>query len=147
MVIHVSDGGLLVSVAGFLVNLVVDRLERRFDRLLVVLRHCSHFVVWPAAVVNRNPRILLLNRLLIFNNFLRLIIAIPEVIMFHYWGFIHVVHDRVVLMAIVLARVVGFMSWVNVEVRLVSFMFVPVALILMVLEVLVEHATVRVLFL
>ena len=142
-----SDGGLLVSVAGFLVNLVVDRLERRFDGLLVVLRHCSHFVVWPAAVVNRNPRILLLNRLLIFNNFLRLIIAIPEVIMFHYWGFVHVVHDRAVLMAIVLAPVVGFVSWVNVEVRFVSFMFVPIALILMVLEVLVEHATVRVLFL
>ena len=147
MVIHVSDGGLLVSVAGFLVNLVVDRLERRFDRLLVVLRHCSHLVVWPAAVVNRNPRILLLNRLLIFNNFLRLIIAIPEVIMFHYWGSVHVVHDRAILMAIVLAPVVGFVSWVNVEVRFVSFMFVPIALILMVLEVLVEHATVRVLFL
>ena len=142
-----SDWGLLVSVAGFLVNLVVDRLERRFDRLLVVLRHCSHFVVWPATVVNRNPRILLLNRLLIFNNFLRLIIAIPEVIMFHYWGFVHVVHDRAVLMAIVLAPVVGFVSWVNVEVSFVSFMFVPIALIFMVLEVLVEHATVRVLFL
>ena len=57
------------------------------------------------------------------------------------------VHDRAVLMAIVLAPVVGFVSWVYVEMRLVSFMFVPVMLLLMVLEVFVQHATMRVLFL
>ena len=55
LVISVPDGGLLINVAGLLVNLAVDWFfipERRFDRLLVVLRHFSHLVVWPAAVVD-----------------------------------------------------------------------------------------------
>jgi len=49
------------------------------------------------------------------------------------------------LMVLILALVVRLMSWVQVQMRLITLTFVSIALLLMILEVVMEHAVVRIL--
>ena len=107
----------------------------------------SHLVMRFAVLVHSDPLLLLFDWLLILDDLrlLLLVFAIPEVVMFHNGRFLYLVHDGAVLVAVFLACEVRLVRRVDVQVGLVTFVLVPVVLLFVVLEVLVEHAAMSVL--
>lgn len=96
-------------------------------------------------MINFNP-FLILARLLLNNRTLSWVFAtIPELIAGLGCLMLYAMLNWFTLMVLILALVVRLMSWVQVQMRLITLTFVSIALLLMILEVVMEHAVVRIL--
>lgn len=96
-------------------------------------------------MIDFNP-FLILARLLLNNRTLSWLFAtIPELIAGLGLLMLYAMLNWFTLMVLILALVVRLMSWVQVQMRLITLTFVAIALLLMILEVVMEHAVVRIL--